>query len=143
MADVTRVPSNYKMLGRHDLTSTFTTSATHTTFQDEGLTLSVSYQGGRILRVSLNVHAYAGGGTQTVNYQVLRTSTSVLQAITPNLFVASATSFCYSRVFNGPATAATETFKVQIKAGTANASVSSYGDANFVRHLVVEDLGPQ
>ena len=144
MAGVSRVPSNYKLLGRHELTTAFTTSSTHTTFQDEGLTLSVSYQGGRVLRVSLNVHAVATGGTQGIAYQVLRTATSVMQSqIGFALPAASATSFSFNRVFNGPATAATETFKVQIKALTANTSVSSYGDASYVRHLVVEDLGPQ
>jgi len=133
----------YKVLGRHALTTTFATAATHTTFQDEGLTLSISYQGARILRVSLNVHPYASGGSQGVAYQVLRTSTSVLQAQIASLPSGDATAFSFNRVFNGPATAGTETFKVQMKAYTANTAVASYGDANYVRHLVVEDLGPQ
>ena len=134
----------YKVLGKHELTTAFTTSSTHTTFQDEGLTLSVSYQGGRVLRVSLNVIPYAGGGSQGVVYQVLRTSTLVLTGqIGLSLPTVNGTSFSFNRVFNGPATAGTETFKVQVKALTSNTSVTSYGDTNYVRHLVVEDLGPQ
>ena len=143
MASVERVPSNYKLLGKHELNTSFATSSTHTTFQDEGLTLSVSYQGGRVLRVSLNVHPYANGGAQGIVYQVLRTSTVVLTPQVGFALTGSVTSWSYSRVFNGPATAGTETFKVQIRGKDLNTAVTSYGDGNYFRGLVVEDLGPQ
>lgn len=144
MAQVSRVRSGAIVIGSHSLQTSFTTSGTHTTFQDEGLSISVTYGANRVLRVSLYVTPYSPGGIQAAQYQVLRTSTQVLQAITPALIVANGQSFTYSRVFNGPATAATETFKVQLKALTANTSVASFGAANgFDRQLLIEDLGPQ
>ena len=142
MAGVTRVPAR-RVIGSHTLTTGFTTSATHTTAQDEGLTVSVTYGAARILRVSLFVHPYASGGAQTAVYTVLRNATVEMRVQTPALATALVTSASHSRIFNGPATGATETFKVQIAAGTANTAVDSGGSANFVRQLVIEDLGPQ
>jgi hypothetical protein len=100
----------------------------------------VTYGAARILRVSLFVHPYASGGAQTAVYTVLRNATVEMRVQTPALVTGLVTSASHSRIFNGPATGATETFKVQIAAGTANTAV---GSASFVRQLVIEDLGPQ
>lgn len=143
MAGVTRVPSNYKLLGKHELTSTFTTAATHTTAQDEGLTVSISYLPSRVLRVTFTGHPYAGGGAQGISLRFVRGSTTFGFFQTEALSAATPLSRSFTKVFNGPATGATETFKVQMMALTANTAVNSYADANFTRQLIVEDLGPQ
>ena len=143
MAGVTRVPSNYKLLGKHELTSTFTTSSTHTTAQDEGLSVSISYLPSRVLRVTFTGHPYAFGGAQGIALRFVRGATTFGFFQTEPLSAVTPFSRSFTKVFNGPATGATETFKVKISALTANTAVSSYGDANFTRQLIVEDLGPQ
>lgn len=143
MAGVSRVASNYKLLGKHELTSTFTTAATHTTAQDEGLTISISYLPSRVLRVTFTGHPYASGGAQGISLRFVRGATTFAFFQTESLSAATPLSRSFTKVFNGPATGATETFKVQMMALTANTAVSSYGDANFTRQLIVEDLGPQ
>jgi hypothetical protein len=52
-------------------------------------------------------------------------------------------TFTFAWVFNGPATAGTETFNVQIAAAPANTSVASNGDLDTGRQLIITDLGPQ
>lgn len=143
MAGVSRVPSNYKLLGRHSLNTAFVTAATHTTLQDEGLTVSVTYGASRILRVTLVVHPYTSGGLQSLNYKVLRTATQVLYATTYAQSATLPVTNVYSQTFSGPSSGATETFKVQIQAGGLNTAVNSGGDANLTRQLIIEDLGPQ
>ena len=143
MAGVSRVPSNYKLLGRHELTSSSLTAATHTTAQDEGLTVSISYLPSRVLRVTFTGHLYANGGSQGISLRFVRGATTFGFFQTEAIPSTPPVSRSFTKVFNGPATGATETFKVQIMALTANTQVSSYADANFTRQLIVEDLGPQ
>ena len=140
---VDRVPSNYKVLGLHELQTTFTTSATHTTIQDEGLTQSIVYGPSRILRVTFTGHPYASGGAQGISLRFVRGATVFAFFQTEALPPGDAVSRTFVKVFNGPATGATETFKVQIGALTSNTAVNSYADASFTRQLIVEDLGPQ
>jgi hypothetical protein len=141
--EVVRAPT-YKLLGRAALTTNFTTSSTHTTQQDEGLSVSVTYNPSRILRVTLQVSAGASGGAQGVVYRVLRTST-VVNAWTNSraLSTVFGDAMTYTCTFAGPATGGTETFKVQIAALSNNTAVNSYGNATEPRVLTVEDIGPQ
>jgi len=145
MAQVSRVANEYTVLGVHTLTTAFTTSATHTTYQDEGLTLSITYLPSRILRVSFNLNPIPSGALQAMAFQVLRGATSTREFfINPVALTASAVTYVgLSHTFNGPATGATETFKLQIKAADANTAVQSFGGATVPRQLIVEDLGPQ
>lgn len=131
------------VLGLHNLTASFNTVATHTTFQDEGLTLSIAYRASRVLRVTWNGHLQASGGAQGIKLSFVRGATTIGNVQSESVSAATPVSRTFSKTFNGPATAATETFKIQIGALTANTAVTSYGDANFTRQLVVEDLGPQ
>ena len=144
MAGVSRVPSNYKVLGRQALTTSFNTSATHTTFQDEGLSVSVSYGPSRILAVSWQANLYCPGGTNVIQAKLIRGSTDLVlyDYAAHSLSTTAGTMFLNRFVLSGPATAATETFKVQIR-GTSNTSVASYAAASIPRYLLIEDLGPQ
>ena len=145
MASVERVPSNYKVLGLHKLTTDFATSSTHTTYQDEGLSVSVSYGPSRILAVSWQCDLYVPGGTNGIQAQFFRTSTSIVKysIASHSLSTTAGTNSLYRFVFNGPAVGATETFKVRIQAFPSNTAVNSYADATVPRYLLVEDLGPQ
>ena len=134
------------VLGYESLTTSFATSATHTTFQDEGLDASISYGANRILKVTLSVRPYPNGGLQAIYYRVLRGSTEVAKWIVESVVLSASTAghFMLEQVFTGPAAAGTETFKVQIAAATANTQVTSYGNTLGVdgpRQFWVEDLG--
>jgi hypothetical protein len=134
----------YALLARTALTTAFTTSATHTTYQDEGLSASVSYGAARVLRATLTVQPYASGGSQGLNYKLVRGSTDVyvwtIGRGLSNTFQ-EATTLTYS--FAGPVAGATETFKIQQSALSINTAVNSFGSATQPRVLTIEDLGPQ
>lgn len=134
----------FGILGRHALTTSFTTSATHTTFQDEGLSTSVTYGANRYLRVTLTLSVGSSGGSQGVAFRVLRGSTTIHSWY---MYESFGTIFGVARTLTctiaGPSSGATETFKVQIAAATSNTAVNSYGNAGEPRILTVEDVGPQ
>ena len=136
---------DYKVLGLDKLTTEFATSSTHTTFQDEGLSVSVSYGPSRILAVSWQCLLYVPGGTNGIQAQILRTSTSIVKYshASHSLSTTAGANYHHRFVFNGPAVGATETFKVRIKAFPSDTAVNSYADATVPRYLLVEDLGPQ
>lgn len=132
------------IIGIHTLTSGFSTSATHTTYQDEGLTASVTYGANRYLKVGLLLRPYPNGGLQAILYQVLRGSTVVATFVfeSPTLATGTAGVVYVEQSFAGPATAGTETFKVQVKAGAANTQVTSYASStDGVRQMIIEDCG--
>ena len=142
MADVTRVPSNYKLLGRHELT-TSTSNSNNAVAVDDGLTLSIAYLPSRILRVTLSMAFLAPGGSQAVILELLRGATSLGYFQTDQLSTTVVSANTYTRTILGPATGATETFKVKFGPAQAATSVTSYGAANLPKQLIVEDLGPQ
>jgi hypothetical protein len=134
----------YAVLGRVELATNFTTSPTHTTAQDEGLSVSVTYAAARRLRVSFSGSLGASGGAQGAQLTIQRTSTNVyLVTNSRALSTVFGDNVFYSLTFNGPVAGATETFKTRLNALTSNTAVNSYGNANEPRVLMVEDLGPQ
>ena len=129
-------------LGIHTLTSSFTTTGTHTTFQDEGLTKSITYLADRLLKVTLKVNPNpSGGAPQIVRYQLLRGAT-VIGMWQHRAEATGVTSKTFTAFVETPSSGSTETFKVQVCAAVGNTAVQSYGDGSFVRQLVVEDIGP-
>lgn len=135
------------MLASHTLTTIFSTSAPHTTFQDEGLSCSVTYGPNRMLRMTLLVRPYTNGGTNFVLYKLLRGSTTVSNFGfgLPDISNSEAPNKVLSYTFAGPSTAGTETFKIQIAASPNNTQVTSYAQAitnDGPRQLVIEDVGP-
>ena len=143
MAQVSRVPAGAIPLGLHSLTTAYVTTATHTTFQDEGLTVTASYRANRILRMSWNGSLYAPAGSQRVKLRLLRGSTTVYDWISPTAInTITNEGYSVSVPFLGPATAASEVFKIQIATYSATA-VQSYATASAPRTLLIEDLGPQ
>lgn len=133
------------VLGRHTLTTIFNTASPHNVFQDEGLSCSVSYGPSRLLRATLSVRPYTPGGQNFVTYRLLRGSTTITNWGNgyPEISNTEAPSKTLTYTFAGPATAATETFKIQI-AGTANTQVTSYGQpesSDGPRQFIIEDIG--
>ena len=132
------------LLGFASSTTSFTTSGTHTDFQDEGLSASITYGAGRRLRLSAGLNLYVPGGANQMQMRFLRGSTTILEREMPsgalsNLYL---NNQVIAHVFNGPTAGATETFKVQIK-GVSNTQVGSFASSTFVKTLAVEDLGSQ
>ena len=130
------------VLGKASLATAFTTSATHTAYQDTGLTASVTYENNRILRVSCMAQYYPSGGLQGINIRLIRTATTMSQhQITADALNATASTAGFVECFITTASATTETFKVQISAAVSNTAVTQYGDGNFTRYFIVEDIG--
>ena len=144
MALVTRA-QKYQVLGRVTATNSSLTASTHTTMQDPTNQLSVSatYQGNRILRVTINNNPVANGGTQGLLFAMLRGTTTIVGFQLDTMSATLPDSRMFTYTFSGPATGATETFKLQMAARTLNTQVQDFGSATYIRSLTVEDLGPQ
>lgn len=130
------------VLGYYTTSSNFATSATHTTFQDDGLSVSVTYGASRVLKVSVGWTLYPGGGLQSIYFKWLRGSTQIGPTGTvdsASLNAGGGNFFTFSWVFNGPAAGATETFKTQIAASTSNTAVNTFSN----KWICIEDLGAQ
>jgi len=107
------------------------------------LSVSVTYQGNRILRVTVGCGPLAVGGAQGLLYAVLRGSTTIVGFAVDASLTLLHDNRTFTYTFNGPTTGATETFKLRMAARSSNTQVQDYGDGTYVRSLVVEDLGPQ
>jgi hypothetical protein len=130
------------VLGKQTLTSSFGTSATHTTWQDTGLSFSVSYGANRTLKATCSSGYYTAGGTQTIGVRFVRGST-VFATFNINAVAVNADNVLNldNSAYITTSSAATETFKVQLQAAQTNAQVNQYGDANLLRMFFVEDIG--
>ena len=137
-----------QLVGRDEKTSTQILTSSQTTFQDEGLSSSVTYGKNRILRLTLNVRPYPAGGLQGMGYRVLRGASDVvaywsLEQATLQSGTAAPVTLVY--MVQTPSSGSTETFKVQFKANTSNTSVQSYATATTfdgARQMMIEDIGP-
>jgi hypothetical protein len=130
------------VLGYELLTTAFTTSSNHQTMQDEGLDASVTYAANRKLRITWFSRLNSPGGAQRMAFRFVRGSTTVYEGSSVPLETVAAYSSLFSYTFDGPATAGTETFKVQISAATNNTSVQSFASSGSPRYILIEDLGP-
>ena len=133
------------ILGYSSLTTQFNTAATHTTYQDTGSSASISYAANRMIAIYYSTHGIPIGGVQGINYKLMRGSTVIKYFETPSTFypnTANAVTFTLSALIVGPATAGTETFKMQVAAASNNTQVIDYGSANLPRYFWVVDLGP-
>lgn len=125
-------------------TSNFTTSGTHTTFQDvTSLSASVTYAANRVLRVTLEVAPYTPGGVNGIEYKCIRGSTDIKVWDIPGEALSGSVQhqMTLTCTFAGPASGATETFKVQMK-GLSNTQVGNQASAGSPSRLIIEDLGP-
>lgn len=139
----TTVPLARGVLGVHTLTSVFSTAATHTTYQDEGLTVTTDDLVGRRFKFTLAVNVYVPGGANGVTYRLLRDGVSMREWYIPTEALSTGTvhSMTLTHVETVAVTHAGTVFKVQIAAFATNTQVASSASAAFQRQLTIEDIG--
>jgi hypothetical protein len=132
----------FGVCGLQTLTTVFTTSATHTTFQDDGLTLTITEISGRRYRITALENPYPSGGLQGIQFSLIR-GASTLRNWTYSAALMDAgvaypavLQYVYTSVGSGVAT-----YKMQLAAATANTAVTTYGDGTFPRQFIIEDIG--
>lgn len=133
----------FGVCGLQTLTSIFTTSATHTTFQDTGMTLTITEVIGRRYKITATGNIYTPGGVQSLNMRLIRSAAVLKQNNFPDSVMNTGNSlgvvtmtYVYQSVASGSVT-----YKMQMCAGSLNTSVSDYGDATFPRQFMIEDIG--
>jgi hypothetical protein len=130
------------VMGLQTLTTAYDTTSPHTTFQNNGMTLTITEELGRIYRITAACFPYPSGGLQGVFFRAMRAGVSIKQFnFSPTVMDAGVSlplfmTFVYTSVASGSAT-----YTMQIAAATANTSVSDYGDATFRRQFWIEDIG--
>ena len=119
-----------------------------TTYKDDTLTGSVTYEANRYLRFTLRIIPIVSGGSQDVLFRIARGTTPteviVWRIAAGQMSTTNGNLFTLTGVVAGPSTGATETFKVQFQ-GFANTNISSYAAAGvetYKKALTVEDAGP-
>jgi len=124
------------------ITSIFNTSAPHTTFQDNGMTLTITEVSGRKYRITALGLPYPTGGAQGMGYRILRAGVSLVQRNLSTLLMNATNTFplslsyVYTAVSSGSVT-----YTAQIQASTNNTQVTDYADATFPRQFFIEDIG--
>lgn len=132
----------FGLCGLQTLTTPFGTSATHTTFQDTGATLTITEISGRRYKITMLSNPYPNGGLQGVKFKLLRGATGLREnhysstVMDAGVALGVVIQFVYTSVASGSAT-----YKMQMAALTANTQVTDYGDATFLRQFMIEDLG--
>ena len=132
------------VLGFQTTTTAFSTSATHTTYQDSGLTLSIPYVTNRYLRVTWQGNPYTPGGVQGIGFKFLRGATIIQEGAIPGEAMAAGVSSAFiTEIIVATTSTTTETFKLQIKAWTNNTAVADFASSPATsRQFIVEDIGP-
>jgi len=132
----------FGVCGVQTITSTFTTSAVHTTPQANGMTLTITEVAGRRYRITAYSNLYPPGGLQGVNIGINRAGTQLKQGVYASNIMNTGTA--YPTVFTYIYTAATSgsaTYTVSVWAATSNTAVADYGDTTFPRQFCIEDIG--
>lgn len=130
------------VMGHQQLTSAFGTSATHTTYQDTGMTLTITERVDRLYRISWKAQIYPNGGLQAMLFRFVRGSTNIaFAAFAPSMLATGDTCMAYHEYIYQSTSSGSQTWKVQIAAGSANTQVTQYGDASYPRQFTIEDIG--
>ena len=134
-----------QVIARATSTSAYTSTGTHTSPQDVGLSASVSYGANRLFRVTLHERPYVPGGANTVMERL--TDGTTVFALFPHGQNDLSTGFAPAKTnvftFAGPSTSGTATWKMQAYGGLNTQWVLYYsgGDGN-PRQFTIEDIGP-
>ena len=132
----------FGLCGLQTLTTPFGTSATHTTFQDTGATLTITEISGRRYKITMLSNPYPNGGLQGVKFNLLREATGLREnhysstVMDTGVALPVVIQFVYTSVASGSAT-----YKMQMAALTANTQVTDFADPSFPRQFMIEDLG--
>ena len=129
-------------MGHQQLTTQFQTAAIHTTYQDTGLTLTITERVDRLYRISWKAQIYPNGGLQAMLFRFMRGTTVIAAAaFAPTMLSTTDTCMAYHEYIYQSASSGSQTWKVQIAAAAANSQVTQYGDATFPRQFTIEDIG--
>lgn len=135
-------PFSLGCVGVHTLTTAFTTSGTHTTFQADGLTLTRSETAGRRWKFTIVTNPYAPGGANSITYRLLRDG--VVMRMWENTLEANSTTRATAKTFTHTeviaVTHSNSVFTIQM-AGVGNTQVGEFADANYIRQFIIEDIG--
>ena len=129
-------------VGRHSLTTIFTTTGTHTTLQTEGLQVVVDEPANRWWKVTLILNPWASGGANGIIYSLQRNGIELYSFALPleAMSAGSAMAVTFTYVFQTVA-ATGVTYRLQLRAGTSNAAVASWAAGQAPRILLIEDIG--
>jgi hypothetical protein len=128
--------------GLQNLTTAFATTAPHTTFQNNGMTLTITEVSGRRYRITAKTQPYPNGGLQGVSLRLLRAGVSLLEWNLDQTLMSTTSaydgylSYVYTSVASGSAT-----YTMQIKSTTNNTQTTDFGDATFPRQFDICDIG--
>lgn len=131
------------VVGRSTLTSTFSTSATHTVFQDTGSSVTFTPSTLRLYKATYCGNPYPSGGLQAMVYQMVESSTvKAIWNLAPDA-LNSGNSFAVtlSTYFTAATNSAT-TYKIQLRGSSSNTAVSDYASSPQLRQFWIEDIGP-
>ena len=130
------------IMGGQTLTTAFTTSATHTTFQDTGMSLTITEEVGRIYRIYWTAQIFPSGGLQGMVFRFMRGATFVSQMVFAAVMLDAANSTqVYGQTVYTSTASGSATWKVQMAALTNNTAVQQYADGNYPRQFGIEDIG--
>jgi hypothetical protein len=131
------------VLGITAIDGLFNTSAPHTTYQNEGLSVTASETAGRRQKWTVVVGGYAPGGANGMGWQLFRDGVSLRSWTVPTeaISTTNANDFSFTYVETVAATHANSVFTVQVAAISNNTQVSSFGAVGRRRLLIVEDIG--
>lgn len=138
-AEMNALPAG--LVGMQTATTGFSTSATHTTYQDNGMTLTISEVNGRVYRHSARLNPYPQGGLQGIHFRLLRNGVGVTDFYLSSALLDVVTAYAFFPVVYYTATStASVVWKWQIRAATINTRVDDYADTTFFRQYAVEDV---
>jgi hypothetical protein len=141
-AQMNRLP--WGIIAYQSINTPFSTSAPHTTLQNNGATLTINEVSGRLYKITYSCYPYPSGGQQSITMNIQRSAVSIKSI---NLFsgmasTAFAPGVTHSVLYLATASASV-TYRVQMAAATANTTVTDYGDAGAsIRQFWIEDMGP-
>ena len=131
------------VVGAQQLTTVFSTSATHTTYQDTGLTLTLALSSSRLYRFNVQGNPYPSGGLQAIAYRLVEAGTERMVWNLAEASLQTTSSLAISmNMYYQPASSSSTIYKIQMKAVTANTAVSDFGSATSLRQFWIEDMGP-
>jgi hypothetical protein len=128
------------LIVKHELTTAFSTTGTHTTAQDDGLTVAFNELANRWYLVTVLASPYTPGGLNNFSITLLRNGVVVRTWDIAQEAIGN--SYAHSMTFNHlvQGVAAAVTYKTQIR-GSANTQVQNYARADMARLLLVQDIG--
>jgi hypothetical protein len=130
-------------LGRSILTSNFSTSASHNVYQDNGASCSVTYGANRVIKASYKCMGIANVSTNDILWRCLRGSTVLDEFSVPQSIVPANSGYGWTMNFLFvTSSAATETFKMQIRGGNNTQVIEYVSGPMKKREFIVEDIGP-